>query len=174
MTAFDYTKDEVYMRLVAHVLKVEGGYANDPKDKGGPTKFGIAWNKNTAALKKLGFVNPTDIKNLTKEQALELYYWKYWQGSGADVLAAKSVRLAYMHFDTYVNGGGAKCLAQLSTSPKYYEGYPKNQVLWLRLFIEYIARRCKHFTGCSTWNEHGKGWINRLASVILFALTLES
>jgi len=47
------------------VLKWEGGYVNDPRDSGGETKFGIS---------KKAYPN-LDIKNLTQQQAGEIYSW---------------------------------------------------------------------------------------------------
>lgn len=173
---YAYDSDEAYKQLVHLVLKVEGGYVNDPKDKGGPTNWGIAWNKNTALLKELGFVNPTDIKNLTREQALQIYYKKYWLMCGADRLAQKSLRLAYIHFDTCVNSGpgtAAKLYFRLSKSPAGFEGGGKNLLLWRDLFLEYVGLRADFFTHCETWPEHGRGWIRqRIAALIVMAMEL--
>lgn len=57
-------------------LNLEGNdaYTADPSDPGGETKYGIC--------KKY---NPTvDIKNLTLEQAKEIYYKNYWVPAGCD------------------------------------------------------------------------------------------
>ena len=49
-----------FEQIIDSVLEHEGGYVNDPYDKGGETKFGIAkrWYPDI------------DIKNLTKSDAL--------------------------------------------------------------------------------------------------------
>lgn len=50
------------------ILKIEGGYVNDPVDAGGETKYGIS---------KRSY--PTeDIKNLTEERAIEIYSRDFW------------------------------------------------------------------------------------------------
>lgn len=50
------------------VLAHEGGYVNNPRDPGGETKFGICRR-----------VYPDlDIKNLTREMAVEIYRRDYW------------------------------------------------------------------------------------------------
>lgn len=55
-------------------IGLEGQYSNDPNDPGGETKYGIS--------KKY---NPTvDVKNLTLDQAKDIYYKKYWIPSGCD------------------------------------------------------------------------------------------
>jgi lysozyme family protein len=46
----------------------EGGYSNDPNDPGGETKFGIS---------KAGCPD-VDIKHLTRDQAIAIYYRDYW------------------------------------------------------------------------------------------------
>ena len=52
-----------YKEIISKVLEHEGGYVNDPKDLGGETNFGITkrWYPDL------------DIKNLTKEDAIEIY-----------------------------------------------------------------------------------------------------
>ena len=47
----------------------EGGYVNDPNDAGGETNFGIS---------KREYPNE-DIKNMTRERAIELYKEGYWK-----------------------------------------------------------------------------------------------
>ena len=50
------------------VIGLEGGYSNDPNDAGGETNWGIAkrWHPEV------------DIKNLTKTEAKDIYWLKYW------------------------------------------------------------------------------------------------
>ena len=47
----------------------EGGYVDDPQDPGGETKYGIS---------KRSYPNE-DIKNLTRDKAIEIYYRDFWQ-----------------------------------------------------------------------------------------------
>ncbi|WP_245579475.1 glycoside hydrolase family 108 protein [Halonatronum saccharophilum] len=54
------------------ILKYEGGYVNDPIDRGGRTKYGIT--EETA--RRAGYDG--DIKGLTLEEAKEIYYKHYW------------------------------------------------------------------------------------------------
>lgn len=68
------------------------GYVNDPDDRGGETKYGIAKNANM----------DLDITNLDWEGAKRVYYKRYWlQGDCEDL----PPRLALMHFDGCVNHG---------------------------------------------------------------------
>jgi len=51
------------------IIKIEGGYSNDPDDAGGETNHGISKRSHPKE----------DIKNLTIERALQIYNDKYWK-----------------------------------------------------------------------------------------------
>lgn len=74
------------------MLRREGGYVNDPSDMGGETRFGIS---------KRSYPD-VDIKNLTMEQAIEIYRKDYWVPSKAERLP-EEIREDY--FDAVVNHG---------------------------------------------------------------------
>lgn len=78
------------------------GYVNIKQDRGGLTKYGVALNANPEV----------DVQNLTLDQAMEVFFRKYW-------LASKSDRIPFpvqiMHYDAAVNHGvgrAAKMLQQ--------------------------------------------------------------
>lgn len=81
-----------FIDIIKQVLENEGGYVNDPDDAGGETKYGIT-KKQYLLL---------DIKNLTKEEAIEIYKRDYWTPSKASSLPHN---LQYAYFDTVVNCG---------------------------------------------------------------------
>lgn len=58
-----------FEECIEYVLQFEGGYVNDPTDPGGETNFGICKRDHPNV----------DIKNLTKEQAIEIYRTEYWE-----------------------------------------------------------------------------------------------
>jgi lysozyme family protein len=70
------------------VLQNEGGYVNDPNDPGGETKYGIS---------KHAYPD-VDIKNLTEEQASDIYLRDFWKFDGI-----KIQEVANKVFDSYVN-----------------------------------------------------------------------
>jgi lysozyme family protein len=70
------------------VLDHEGGYSNDPSDRGGETKYGIS---------KTSYPD-LDIKNLTREEAIAIYERDFWIFGGLT-----SQRIATKLFDGYVN-----------------------------------------------------------------------
>lgn len=116
---YTYPKDDTeFLRCVQFVLEQEcrrrkdgtldDGYVNDPNDPGGETKYGIS----KKAYPQL------DIKNLTLEDALALYYRDYWYlakscGFPLDVCA----------LDCAVNEGTKIAQQFLQVSNKDYELY---------------------------------------------------
>ncbi len=89
-----------FTECVELVLKAEGGYSNDPKDAGGPTKYGISQR----AFPKL------KIKTLTRKEAIQIYYTHYWQPLKPDLIPA---HLRYAVFDCAVNCGVRKAIQLL-------------------------------------------------------------
>jgi lysozyme family protein len=80
-------------KALEFVLQWEGGYVNDPDDAGGETKYGIAKR----------FFPHLDIKNLTMEQAKEIYDSQYWTRAGCPWMDSEALAIAA--FDTAVNCG---------------------------------------------------------------------
>ncbi|HCD2862783.1 TPA: peptidoglycan-binding protein [Klebsiella pneumoniae] len=74
-----------FLHALSFILAREGGYVNDPTDKGGETKYGISDKRDGLADGKTdvdGDGKPdTRIKDLTKEQAGQIYFRDYWYPS---------------------------------------------------------------------------------------------
>jgi lysozyme family protein len=62
------THTDIFNKCITVILKNEGGYVNHPNDPGGETNMGIARM----------FYPSLDIKNLTHNQAIEIYFRDYW------------------------------------------------------------------------------------------------
>ena len=84
-----------FYQEIKKVIEREGGYVNDPDDPGGETKYGIS---------KKAYPN-VDIKNLTVDDAVELYKDDYWLPAKIERLPDK---LQGQYFDMVVNQGIAK------------------------------------------------------------------
>ena len=173
MANYAYQSDKLYCELVHLVLNSEGGYVNDPHDPGGPTKYGIALNFNRAALAEFGIHEAVGVRTMAVEQALQIYYVKYWLAAGCDHIPDK--RLVYVHFDAAVNhgvGAAAKFCFALSHKPSGFEaGNGKNESLWLRLYLEYLNARMRSYTHDKNRAHYLEGWINRLISISTTALS---
>lgn len=83
---------ELFETAIAFVLAHEGGFVDHPDDAGGPTNFGISSHHNP----------DVDVRRLTREEAVEIYWTKYWDGHGFDLLP---LEIAVKVFDLAVNLG---------------------------------------------------------------------
>ena len=94
--------------LIGGLIDREGGYANHPADKGGPTCFGIT----EAVARAHGFAGA--MKNLPRDEAAAIYRRLYWLRPRFDQVAKRSWRIAAELFDTGVNMGPAVATTFLS------------------------------------------------------------
>lgn len=166
MTA-DWKSDDRFCKLYKHVLAVEGGYVNDPNDKGGPTKYGIAYNFNQGYLKQFGIIHPSQMQELTQDQAIQVYYRKYYLPSQADELP--DTRLALVYFDHVINAGqGAadKILAKLDPKLWHFQGDGKNLNYFWGLTIRFMMYRLWFYVSLKQWGRYGLGWFNRLLHIV--------
>lgn len=105
-----------YAAAVDKLLGIEGGYVNDPLDRGGATKYGISLRflaaegafdedgdgKADFDLDFDGDIDGTDIRLLTLGDARFLYLKFFWRRLGCDELP---LPIGEMVFDQAVNGG---------------------------------------------------------------------
>lgn len=89
------TKDEIF----SAILGKEGGYVNNPVDKGGPTNWGIT----QAVARAHGYTG--DMKDLTRSQALNILESDYWVGPRFDQVSQVNNAIAVELTDTGVNMG---------------------------------------------------------------------
>lgn len=151
-----------FSQAVDIVLHHEGGYVYDERDPGGETNFGIS---------KRAFPN-IDIKNLTKEEAKNIYRLHYWNAVKADLLPPK---LRLIVFDCAVNQGVSRAIRLLQAclnvdidgkigentiaeSFRYEEKWLLNM---------YADKRHEQYTRLSNWKVFGAGWSKRLLDVAL-------
>lgn len=95
MSNFDFAFEDV--------IGLEGGYVNDPVDKGGETKYGIAkrWYPNV------------DIKNLTLEEAKQIYWRDFW--NPLQLALIKDRDIAAEIFEQAVNMGRSQAAFHVQT-----------------------------------------------------------
>lgn len=87
--------------LIDALIEREGGFANHPDDKGGPTCFGIT----EAVARAHGYAGA--MRNLPRHEAAAIYRRLYWLRPRFDQVARRSDRIAAELFDTGVNMGPA-------------------------------------------------------------------
>jgi lysozyme family protein len=91
-TALPHIISAIARSAITHVIVEEGGYVDDPVDRGGKTRFGIS-QKSYPDL---------DIASLTREQAENIYFTDYWLSIRGDRLPHA---VAFSVFDCAVNMG---------------------------------------------------------------------
>jgi len=92
---------ESILQKVNNTIKKEGGYVNNPHDRGGPTKYGIT--QRTA--RRHGYKG--DMRDLTREQAVQIYISEYMIEPGFARVAEINPAIAEELFDTGVLSGPA-------------------------------------------------------------------
>jgi lysozyme family protein len=87
------------------LLKHEGGFVNDPNDRGGATNKGVTFGTFTLYAKSLLNVDPTidNLRALTDAQAGVIYKSQYWDKVHGDEITLQP--LANIVFDFQVNSG---------------------------------------------------------------------
>jgi len=108
----------VFLEAVENVLEREGGYVNHPKDRGGPTNFGIT----IRTLEHFRGLECTegDVKALTKKEAIEIYRKLYWEPFDFENWAESSA-LASILFDISVNRGHKAAIKLFQKTAKIRE-----------------------------------------------------
>jgi len=89
----------LFSKVADIILRHEGGYVNDPDDKGGETNMGITmdtWKR--FSMEDLGITaSSLTLKNMTKEQAETIYYNHFWKTQGFCKL--ENTKVALMIYD---------------------------------------------------------------------------
>ena len=174
-----------FEKAVNQIIKIEGGYVNNPKDKGGATKYGIT----EKVARQNGYIY--DIKNLTQIKAKEIYKKEYWDKVNQNEI---HFNISFLLFDFAVNSGVKQAIKHLQAAlnklfindtdktPLIIDGIAGNKTKAALMSIKgdyneiiklqsiLINERLRFYTGISKtqFNEFGKGWINRIISNIDF------
>lgn len=89
----------VKQQIIDDILRVEGGYVNDPADSGGETNFGITED----VARAFGYTG--DMRDMPRATAFDIYAARYWDAVRGDELAELSAAVAFEVVDTGVNMG---------------------------------------------------------------------
>lgn len=148
------------------VIGEEGDYANNPRDPGGETKFGISKRAYPAL----------DIAALTCDEAKAIYRRDYWDVVRGDSLPPG---LALLTFDAAVNSGPSRAVRWLQAAcGASVDGIMGPETLAaagkasLAALAEFQAQRLLFMAGLPTWPTFGLGWSRRVCRVLLAAIAL--
>lgn len=93
------TPDELFAVCFDDLIIKEGGYSNDPADRGGATNYGIT----EATARAAGYTGP--MTDLSLATAKDIYRRRYWHTLRLDEIAVLSSGITAELFDTAVNMG---------------------------------------------------------------------
>ena len=156
----DIMTEFVWDTAINTTLEFEGGYVNDPNDAGGETKYGIS---------KKAYPD-VDIKNLTIEQARDIYKRDYWDRCKCAFMPdALSIAL----FDFAVNSGTKRAIRYLQRALNVtIDGVIGNQTIGAcnrmptkPVFENFITYRLEYLRNLKGWERYGKGWNRRVQTL---------
>jgi lysozyme family protein len=179
--------DLYYPKLAIH----EGGYVNDPVDKGGETYKGVARNFNPtwdgwpivdAYVKQAGGTvkRGTVFKDATLDRMVyNLFLQKYWLSAGFDLINNQS--LAEILADWKINGGLSgeriKPIQRMigttadgvwgKMSSQAVNSYATTAQRAKMLFDTIVSIREAQYRASGDFWKFGKGWLDRLSSFTL-------
>lgn len=132
-------------KLLDGLIQREGGYVNNPADRGGPTCWGIT----EAVARANGYTGP--MKDMPQSVARDIYRRRYWIRPGFSNVAQHSEAIADELLDTGVNMGTdiagqflQRCLNVLNLEAKLFPDLkPDGEVgsVTLLALAKYLAAR---------------------------------
>jgi lysozyme family protein len=170
------TDDEILDAILAR----EGGFVDDPADRGGATNYGITQGTLSEVLDKVA--SRDDVKALTPQLAREIYRRRYIEGPGFDGIASGDLRAVVV--DAAVNHGVKTAIKLLQrvlkvtddgllgpvsfTAANVLDGrLLARKVLWerIRLYGRLISHNLTDADrdGIPDNTEFASGWLNRTA-----------
>ena len=147
-------KESPLMRSFHFTMDEEGGetYTNDPRDPGGPTKYGVALNFNLGTIPDKngdGKITALDVRMMEEADALVIYRDRYWRPGKCDALPDA---LALAHADTLYNiGPGA--------APRILQRAVNACGLGIAVLLRaQAAERLYYYKTRPGWPVYGRGW----------------
>ncbi len=161
-----------FSEALAHTLKHEGGWANNPNDPGGATMKGVTHRTYANYLGR--DVSHEELRGIPDEHLAEIYRTRYWNACRCDELP-DGLDLAV--FDTAVNTGpaqAARLLQRIVGVPADGSVGPKT----LAAVNDYVAEHSLHelieaytearqsfYRMLPTYVHFGEGWRKRADQV---------
>lgn len=157
-----------------HVLEIEGGYVDDPDDRGGATNRGIT--QGVYDQWRMAHDRPTQsVERLTWDEVHAIYHRNYWVAGRCDALRWP-VSLA--HFDGCVNhgvGGAIKLLQRAVGVTDDGVWGPvtqaaiedmEDELIVLRLLMERIKKYVAIANHNTTQRKFLRGWLKRVIALM--------
>jgi len=151
--------NELFNKALPFVLNQEGGFVNDPDDKGGATNKGVTQGTYDAYRKAHKQPIQT-VKNITDTEVSDIYYNNYWLKAGCDKMTPI---FAVISFDTAVNMGIGRVQEFMHAAE--YTSIDKFLLARIGKYVEFAQNK--------TQAKFLLGWLNRVFRLIDFVKTIK-
>jgi len=153
-----------FMKCVEIIFNHEGGYVDHPNDPGGATNMGIT--HKTLAGWRGEPVTKEDVRNLTKDEAGEIYRANYWNALNCDTLP---LGVDLVVFDFGVNAGvsrAAKLLQRIVHVEQDGQVGPitsgaAGAIDAKHIVVTFSEGRMVHYRGLRIWDTFKNGCTRR-------------
>jgi lysozyme family protein len=144
---------ENFENCLKFVLQWEGGYVDDPHDRGGATNYGVTQAVYNEYLTHRGEL-PRLVRHISRSEVKDIYKRKYW-----DVCRCGNLPLGMdlAVFDFAVNSGPARALSVLTRADDI-----ETYCLYRLHFLERLPG----------WKFFGHGWERRVEACRALALKM--
>ncbi|HYZ33080.1 MAG TPA: glycosyl hydrolase 108 family protein [Crenalkalicoccus sp.] len=153
------------------VLDEEGGFSDHPRDKGGPTNFGITY-RTYAAFHEMDPEKVTEqmMRELTREQAIEIYRANYWTPARCDALPPG---LDLCVFDFAVNAGVRTAIRTLQEVVGVTADGSIGPITLAavaacdkeRAIRQFAEKRLAYYRSLADFDAFGRGWTVRSIAI---------
>lgn len=147
--------DKYFDTMLEFILSQEGGYVNDPVDRGGKTNKGVTQNTYDGYRRKKN-LSTQDVRMISDDEIREIYY-EFYKGSGADKI--DNPQMALMVFDVAVGSGISRAKSMFKESGGDIKKFEQLR----REFYDKIVQRDP------SQRKFIKGWNNRVTNAMTFA-----
>jgi len=168
------TSSSGFKNAVQIVLGLEGGFSEyNPSTKDPRTNKGITQPEFDEFIRKNN-LQSKDVKDITTDEAIEIYKQEYWDKIQGDKLDARNPKLAIVIFDSAVNNGigGANGIIKsiVKTDGNRFDDKMIEDIIEADklndLFSNVINKRHQKYKDIiakdPVMDVYGKGWNNRL------------
>jgi len=166
-------------KAVEKVLVHEGGFVNDPLDRGGATNWGITQKTYENFVGRP--VSISEIQNMPRGNAITIYKTQYWDKVRGDEI--KSYPIAFSIFDQAVNQGPARAIKRAQSVLGIYPDGNIDSEMIKRLnnsdeadFINKFADESERYYRRIVENNPSQekflaGWLKRVESIRSYGMS---
>ena len=152
--------DRVWNSAFNLLIEFEGGFVDNPNDKGGATKYGISKEQYP----------DLDIENLTLDKAKEIYRRDYWDRYKCRFLPDS---LSIALFDSVVNSNAKRMTKFLQQALGVTaDGVIGNQTIGAanrlpekKVLNDFLDLRLEYLMSLKDWKYFGNGWGARVSKL---------